>query len=100
MNHRFLIPIVVSTFILLFVMLSLHAQPAKAEITAAILVSRTEGLFTDENGSTDSFTIVLDSLPTANVKIDLYSSDVSEGTVSPTSVVFNKGNWDTPQTIE
>jgi hypothetical protein len=100
MNHRFLIPIVISTFILLFVMLSLYAQPAKAEITAAILVSRTEGLFTDENGSTDSFTIVLDSLPTANVKIDLYSSDVSEGTVSPTSVVFNKKNWNNPQTIE
>lgn len=100
MNHRFLIPIVISTFILLFVMLSLHAQPAKAEITAAILVSRTEGLFTDENGGTDSFTIVLDSLPTANVKIDLYSSDVSEGTVSPTSVVFNKNNWDNLQTIE
>jgi hypothetical protein len=100
MSQRSLASIIASISIILVVLLSMRTHPANAEITAAILVSPTEGLFTDENGSSDSFTIVLDSLPTANVKIDLYSSDLSEGTVLPTSVVFTQGTWDKPRTIE
>jgi hypothetical protein len=100
MSQRLFFPSLTSAIIILFVWMILHTQPASAEITAAILVSPTEGLFTDENGSTDSFTIVLDSVPTANVTIDLISSDISEGTVSPTSVTFSHGNWDKPRIIE
>lgn len=100
MSHRLFLTSLTSTFIILVVLLSMHTQPANAEITGAILVSPTEGLFTDEKGGTDSFTIVLDSLPTANVKIDLTSSDISEGTVSPSSVNFTHGTWDKPQIIE
>lgn len=100
MSKRFLASILTSSFIILAILLNIHAQPANAEITGAILVSPTEGLLTDENGGSDSFTIVLDSMPTANVKIDLYSSDLSEGTVSPTSVVFTQGTWDKLRIVE
>ena len=85
---------------LAFLCLSLQPTPANAEITAVIIVSPTEGLFTDENGSTDTFSIVLDSPHSGSVKIEFSSSDISEGTVSPASVVFNNGNWDTVEWID
>lgn len=101
MSHKISSLILTSAFIIILIfLLGYQTSPVSAEITAAILVSPTEGLFTDENGSIDSFTIVLDSVPTANVKIDLYSSDLSEGTVSPTSVTFTQGTWDKPRTFE
>jgi hypothetical protein len=100
MSKRFLASILTSIFIIMIVLLSLHAQPARAEITAAILVSPTGGLFTDENGSSDTFFIELDSQPASNVKIDLTSSDLTEGTVSPASITFSQGTWDKVRTIE
>jgi len=100
MSQRLFFPILTSAIIILVVWMSFLTQSASAEISAAIVVSPTEGLFTDENGSTDSFTIVLDSIPSANVTIDLTSSDITEGTVSPTSVTFTHGTWDKPQLIE
>ena len=100
MSQRLLDSILISISIILVVLFSMRPLPANAEITAAILVSPTEGLLTNEKGSIDSFTIVLDSMPTANVKIDIYSSDLSEGTVSPISIVFTQGTWDKPRVIE
>ena len=67
--------------------------------TAGITVSPTSGLITTESGGTATFTIVLNTQPTANVTIGLSSSDASEGTVSPASVTFTAGNWNTPQTV-
>ncbi len=55
---------------------------------AGITVSPSSGLETTEAGGSDTFTIVLDSQPTADVTIGLSSSDLSEGTVSPASVTF------------
>ena len=63
-----------------------------------ITVSAISGMMTSESGGTVSFTIVLNSQPTANVTIGLSSSDTTEGTVSPASVTFNSSNWNTPQT--
>ncbi len=54
---------------------------------------------TTESGGTDTFQIVLNSEPTANVTIALSSSNTSEGTVSPTSVTLTPANWNVPQTI-
>jgi hypothetical protein len=67
--------------------------------TAGITVAPTAGLFTDEGGGTDTFTVVLDTEPTADVTISLTSLDLTEGTVSPTPVTFNSTNWSTPQTV-
>lgn len=78
---------------------------AEDSATAAIIVNPPSvtpgfsGLRTTEAGGTDTFTVVLASQPTADVTISISSSDTSEGTVSPTSLTFTTGDWDTPQTV-
>jgi SdrD B-like protein/Calx-beta domain-containing protein len=67
--------------------------------TAGLDISATSGLETTEGGGTDTFQITLTSQPTANVTIELTSSDTSEGTVSSTNVVFTSANWDTAKTV-
>src|SRR5204863_8516960 len=67
--------------------------------TAGVTVTPTSGLVTTEGGGTATFTVVLNSQPTANVTLGLSSSDLTEGTVSPASVTFTSANWNTPQTI-
>ena len=53
--------------------------------TAGITVTPTSGLVTTEAGGTATFTVVLNTQPTADVTIGLTSSDTTEGTVSPAS---------------
>lgn len=53
----------------------------------------------DENGGSDTFTVVLDSQPASDVVFDVTSSDTGEATVSPTSLTFTTANWDAPQTV-
>jgi VCBS repeat-containing protein len=66
---------------------------------AAITVSPASGLVTTERGGTATFSVVLTSLPSASVTIALSSSDLTEGTVSPASLVFDSGNWNVPQVV-
>ena len=66
---------------------------------AGITVAVATPFTTTEAGGEATFTIVLDSEPTADVTIDLTSSDDTEGSVSPSSVVFTPDNWDTAQTV-
>ncbi len=67
--------------------------------TAGVTVNPTSGLTTDESGSTDTFTVVLDSEPTSSVTIAVTSLDTSEATVSPASLTFTTSNWNTAQTV-
>src|SRR2546425_4428758 len=67
--------------------------------TAGFAVAPTSGLTTTESGGTATFTVVLATQPTANVTIGLSSSDLTEGTVSPASLTFTPGNWNTAQTV-
>jgi hypothetical protein len=67
--------------------------------TAGITVTPTSGLTTTEAGGTATFTVRLDSEPTANVTVGLSSNDTTEGLVSPASLVFTPANWNTPQTV-
>src|SRR5205823_5847902 len=62
-------------------------------------VSPVAGLVTTEAGGTATFTVKLNSQPTANVTIGLSSSDLAEGTVAPASLTFTAVNWATPQTV-
>ncbi len=64
-----------------------------------ITVSPVSGLTTTESGGTATFTIVLNAITYYDVTISLTSNDTSEGTVSPTSVVFDNSNFWIPQTI-
>jgi VCBS repeat-containing protein len=54
---------------------------------------------TSENGGTATFTVVLNSQPTANVTIGISSSDGSEGTINLSSLTFTTANWNTAQTV-
>ncbi|MCF3625070.1 Ig-like domain-containing protein [Planktothrix agardhii 1801] len=66
---------------------------------ADIIVAPTTGLTTSESGTTATFTVKLDTQPTADVTIPVASSDPKEGTAAPTSLVFTAANWNTAQTV-
>ncbi|MEO8392983.1 MAG: choice-of-anchor Q domain-containing protein, partial [Chloroflexota bacterium] len=56
-------------------------------------------LFTSEDGASATFTVVLHKQPTADVTIDLHSSDLEEGSLDLNSLTFTPENWDVPQTV-
>lgn len=71
------------------------AAPAVPGIT----ISPSAGLTTTEAGGAASFTVVLNTQPTAVVTIALSSSDTSEGTVLDSSLTFTSENWNVAQTV-
>jgi len=87
---------------------SAYGAPAPAAITLknvdddvlGVVVTSTACATTP--GTTATFTIHLNSQPSANVTIALTSDNPAEGTVSPESVTFTPslaGSWDIPQTV-
>lgn len=84
-----------------------HATLADAQGTGTIrdndgpeiLVAPTGALTTTEAGGKAAFTVTLNTQPSAEVSIALSSSDPTEGTISPLSLVFTPANWNVPQTI-
>ncbi|MEQ1853828.1 MAG: Calx-beta domain-containing protein, partial [Chthoniobacteraceae bacterium] len=66
---------------------------------AGITVNPTSGLVTTEAGGTGTFTVVLDSPPSANVTVTLSSDDPTEGSPGPVTLTFTPFNWNTPQTV-
>ena len=67
--------------------------------TAGTTVNPTSGLVTTEMGGTATFTVVLNTLPSATVTITLSSSVPTEATVSPASLTFTTANWNVVQTV-
>eukprot|EP01061_Rhynchopus_euleeides_P028774 TRINITY_DN4692_c0_g1_i3.p1 TRINITY_DN4692_c0_g1~~TRINITY_DN4692_c0_g1_i3.p1 ORF type:complete len:1265 (+),score=551.99 TRINITY_DN4692_c0_g1_i3:274-3795(+) len=65
--------------------------------TVGLAVSVTQ-LRTSE-GSTASFTVQLQSQPTAGVHLELSSSDLTEVSVSPETTLFTQRNWQRPVTV-
>jgi hypothetical protein len=61
--------------------------------SAGFVVMPIMGLQTTEKGDFATFTVALTSKPTANVKIDLTSMNLGEGTVTPTSLTFTPDNY-------
>jgi len=84
---------------------NVNINPSSTTVTVTdndspgITVTPTSGLKTSENGQTATFTIKLNSQPTADVTIGLSSSNTKEGTVAPASVTFNANNWNVAQTV-
>ncbi len=54
---------------------------------------------TSEEAESMSFTVVLLSKPKADVKIPVASTDITEGTVSTSQLVFTSANWSAKQTV-
>lgn len=67
--------------------------------TPGITIAPLSGHVTTENGGTANFEVVLNTQPTDNVELTLYSNDTSEGTISTSSLTFTPTNWNTPKTI-
>ncbi|MBI5055578.1 MAG: alkaline phosphatase [Nitrospirae bacterium] len=67
--------------------------------TAGIIVTPASGLVTSEGGLTATFSVVLNSQPTADVTIALSSSNTAEGNASPAVLTFTSANWNTAQTV-
>ncbi len=67
--------------------------------TAGITRSAPSGTTTTEAGGTITFTVRLNSEPTANVTVPISSSDTTEGTVSASSLLFTPANWNVDQTV-
>ncbi len=65
--------------------------------TAGITISPISGN-TTEAGGTATFTVVLNSQPTADVTVNFASSNPAEGTVIP-AVTFTAANWNIAQTV-
>jgi hypothetical protein len=61
---------------------------------AGIIINPISGN-TSEAGVAATFSVFLDSEPSADVIIPLSSSDLGEGTIAVTSITLNSGNWNT-----
>jgi large repetitive protein len=83
---------------------SYAGQTATVEVTnqdndnAGLTLSKTS-LLTGEDGSSDSFTVVLDSQPTSSVTFTVTGLDGTEGRLSTTTLTFTAANWNTPQSV-
>lgn len=67
--------------------------------SADVVVDPQAGLRTTEDGGTDSFTVRLNSIPTAEVTINIRSDDMDEGTVSTDTLTFTPDNALSPQRV-
>ena len=76
---------------------AVHPIPVSAD--ALINVTPTTNLITTELGDQATFEVVLSIMPSADVTIDLLSSDDSEGMVEPFLLTFTPANWDIPQVV-
>ena len=65
--------------------------------TVSLVLSRTS-LSVGEAGS-GTFTVKLDTQPSANVTVTVSSDDTGAATVSPASLTFTTANWNSTQTV-
>jgi hypothetical protein len=65
-----------------------HLEERSLLDAGGIAVDPISGLWTSEKGDAATFTVVLQTQPAADVTIALGSSDTTEGTVAPASLVF------------
>ncbi len=65
--------------------------------TAGVTVDEGDGLSVIEGGGSDTYSVVLDSEPTANVVVTV--SPDAQVTAAPSPLTFTPANWDTAQTV-
>ena len=67
--------------------------------SGSVTLSPLSEMTTTETGGTVEVEVLLNAAPTHIVTVNLTSSDTSEGIVSPATLEFTPGNWDTPQSV-
>ena len=65
--------------------------------TAGVTISETE--LTIEEGGSDTYTVVLDSEPTATTTVTVTDPSNTDVTADPESLTFTTESWDTEQTV-
>jgi Zn-dependent metalloprotease len=66
---------------------------------ARFIVTPTTGLATSEAGGQATFLVRLSSKPSADVSLNLASSNPAEGTLAPLTLTFTSVNWAVPQAV-
>ena len=67
--------------------------------TVGVTVSPTTLTVTEEDTAGDTYTVVLDSQPTANVTIGISGQSGTDVDTLPTPMTFTPGNWETAQEV-
>ena len=67
--------------------------------TAGVTVSKSAVTVTEQDTTGDTYTVVLDSQPTANVTITIGGQGAADITAAPTPLTFTTTNWATAQTV-
>ena len=81
--------------------------PTSAEVQGTPAVSTTPGVtvtptaltVTEQDTTGDSYTVVLDSEPTANVTVTVAGHSGTDVTANPGTLTFTASNWETAQTV-
>ncbi len=76
-----------------------NAQNTDNDIAGITIIVTDGNTTTSEDGTTDTFNVVLDAQPATDVVLNVTSNNVAEGTVSPITLTFTTGNWDSPQEV-
>ena len=67
--------------------------------TPGVTVSESSLTVTEEDTTGETYTVVLDSQPTANVAVTVAGHAGTDVTPSPTALTFTTGDWGTPRTV-
>ena len=66
---------------------------------AGVTVSKSALTVTEQDTTGDSYTVVLNTLPTASVTVTVGGLGSSDVSANPSSLTFTTGNWATAQTV-
>ena len=69
------------------------------DAAAGVTVTPTTLTVSEDGSALDTYTLVLDTMPSADVTITVASSDTLAATVSSASLTFTPTNWNTAQTV-
>ena len=67
--------------------------------TPGVTVSKTALTVTEQDTTGDSYTVVLDTEPTANVTVTVAGHSGTDVTANPGTLTFTASNWDTARTV-
>lgn len=67
--------------------------------SAGITVAPTSGVVVSETGTTETFSLILSTMPSADVVVNVASDTPSEGTVSPSTLTFTSLDWAAPHIV-
>ena len=70
-----------------------------APVPDLVVVQTGNNTQVSEAGTTDTFTVRLNTQPTSNVVVNVGSGDPTEATVNPATLTFTPSNWNIPQTV-